>query len=58
MGYFKPCWSCGSTGECYSGCECLKCFDPEGYRNWKEDCPEEYEDWKESQKEYDPEDVN
>ena len=48
---FKPCWSCDSTSDCYSDCECAKCVDPEGYQEWKENCPEEYEGWLESQEE-------
>ena len=49
----KPCWSCGSYGECYSYCQCAKCVDPKGYAQWKEDNPEEYEAWLERQREDD-----
>lgn len=52
-GYFKPCWSCKSTGPCYSECECAKCLDPDGYQEWREENPEEYEEWVDSQREYD-----
>jgi len=51
----KPCWSCGSTEDCYGGCECAKCIDPEGYQEWKENNPEEYEEWLEEQMEDDNE---
>lgn len=42
-----PCWSCGAQDEpCFEGmCECAKCIDPEGYKEWKENNPEEYQDW-------------
>ena len=44
------CWSCGSEDhDCYDPCDCAKCVDPEGYQEWKDNCPEEYEEWKEKQ---------
>ena len=46
----KPCWSCGSTSDCYEECVCAKCLDPEDYEDWKRNNPEEYEDWLESQR--------
>lgn len=51
----KPCWSCGSTGDCYPGCQCAKCVDPEDYDRWKRDNPEEYEEWLEEQMDDDEE---
>ena len=45
----KPCWSCGSTEECDSECECAKCLDPIGYDEWRYGNPEEYEAWLERQ---------
>lgn len=46
----KACWSCGTeTPWCESDCECAKCVDPEGYAQWKRECPEEYDDWLERQ---------
>jgi hypothetical protein len=40
------CWSCGAKNEeCFDGCECAKCVDPEGYDEWRYNNPEEYEDW-------------
>jgi hypothetical protein len=53
MSYFAPCWSCGSTSDCYGGCECAKCVDPVGYAEWRRECPEEYDDWCERQREED-----
>ena len=50
---FAPCWSCESTSDCYSGCECAKCIDPVDYQNWRDNFPEEYQDWVERQKEDD-----
>lgn len=50
MIYFKPCWSCGSTEECYDDCECAKCVDPDDYADWKNNCPEEYHEWLEEQR--------
>jgi len=47
----KPCWSCGSESDCYEGCQCAKCLDPEGYTDWRYNNPEEYERWLESQEE-------
>jgi hypothetical protein len=48
----KPCWSCGTTGpNCYPGCQCAKCVDPEGYEEWRRENPEDYEAWLESQEE-------
>lgn len=46
---FKPCWSCGSDGECYEGCNCAKCVDPEGYEIWKYENPEAYQHWLDKQ---------
>jgi len=43
------CRYCGSDGECYYGCQCAKCIDPEGYEKWIKYNPEAYEDWLESQ---------
>ena len=39
------CDYCGSEGKCYEWCQCAKCIDPEGYDEWKENCPEKYEMW-------------
>jgi hypothetical protein len=47
---FLPCWSCGSTGRCYSNCECAKCLDPEDYADWKRENPEQYKEWLETQR--------
>jgi len=42
----KPCWSCGAQDrKCYENCDCAKCEDPEGYTDWKNQCPEEYDEW-------------
>jgi hypothetical protein len=46
----KGCWSCGSHGECYDGCDCAKCLDPEGYAEWRANNPDEYAEWLESQR--------
>jgi hypothetical protein len=53
MNNLKPCWSCGSRGVCYSGCECAKCEDPQGYEEWKENNPEDYSEWLKKQHERD-----
>jgi len=30
----EPCWSCGAKyGECFDGCQCEACIDPEGYED-------------------------
>lgn len=47
----KPCWSCGSDSDCYSDCMCMKCMDPEGYEEWKNNNPERYERWLRKQEE-------
>ena len=45
----KPCWSCGTTdADCYSGCQCVKCLDPEGYKQWKLNRPDQYQRWLEN----------
>jgi hypothetical protein len=49
----RGCWSCGSHSDCFDGCECAKCVDPEDYEAWRCDCPEEYDAWLERQ-ELDP----
>jgi hypothetical protein len=42
----RPCWSCGTTDrDCFSGCQCAKCVDPEGYAEWKANYPERYDTW-------------
>jgi hypothetical protein len=41
----RPCWSCGSYHACFEGCKCAKCVDPEGYAQWRRDCPEQYNAW-------------
>jgi hypothetical protein len=46
----KPCWSCGSDGDCYDGCACAKCLDPRGYEEWKNNNPEQYRGWLDSQR--------
>jgi len=48
----KPCWSCGAQDEeCFDGCRCAKCIDPQGYEEWRLNNPEEYEEWLERQEE-------
>ena len=50
MPRLKPCWSCGAQDRaCYPGCECAKCVDPEGYAQWRYECPDEYNDWLQDQ---------
>ncbi len=52
----KPCWSCGSDGQCYVDCMCAKCMDPEGYGIWKHENPDAYNRWLTKQeKEYNDE---
>jgi hypothetical protein len=46
----RGCWSCGSHGRCYDGCECTKCLDPEDYSRWRCENPEEYREWLDSQR--------
>lgn len=46
-----PCWSCGSDSDCYEGCSCAKCVDPEGYEMWRNQNPEQYDYWLEKQAE-------
>jgi hypothetical protein len=46
----RGCWSCGSHSRCYSDCECAKCVDPEGYREWRQESPEEYREWLDDQR--------
>jgi hypothetical protein len=53
MNNLEPCWSCGSRGVCYGGCECAKCEDPQGYEEWKENNPEDYSEWLKKQHERD-----
>jgi hypothetical protein len=51
MPRMRPCWSCGAQDqECYSGCSCARCVDPENYEAWRRDNPEKYKDWLKSQK--------
>lgn len=54
----KPCWDCGAQDrECFDGCVCAKCVDPEDYERWKTEEPEEYNEWLERERvtEYDDE---
>jgi len=44
------CDFCGSEGECYLGCQCAKCLDPEAYEEWKNENPEAYERWLEKKR--------
>lgn len=53
MGYFRPCWSCGSSSACYPDCACAKCLDPDDYARWKDENPQEYEEWLHEQREPD-----
>lgn len=47
------CKDCGSTeADCYLGCICAKCVDPEGYEQWKNENPEQYEDWLDKQDDF------
>lgn len=39
------CDFCDSDGECFDGCGCSKCVNPERYEEWKENHPEKYEMW-------------
>ena len=45
----KPCWSCGSEGECFADCNCAKCIDIESYEEWKENHPLQYLRWRKRQ---------
>lgn len=39
------CKYCGAYGECFEGCNCMKCIAPEAYEQWKENNPDAYEEW-------------
>jgi len=40
------CDYCGSEDEeCYEGCTCAKCINPEGYEEWRNNNPEAYDRW-------------
>ena len=47
------CDYCGSNGECFDGCGCAKCTNPENYEDFKKNNPEEYEKWIEKKLESD-----
>ena len=52
----KPCKFCGSEGECFLNCQCMKCRNPEAYEKWRNQCKGAYNDWLEWQ--FDEEDFN